>query len=167
MHQSRIAGVEMSRAPHEPTNETRQYARSLSALGQSQEDIAVIVGVSEKTLRKHYASELQEGAAEANAAVVGFLMDKIKEGNVAAMIFFDKAQGGKRETIREEVFGSGSGAIKMGANGGILPCNGIGPCPRLIADYKSGDEDLEPKGITNDELSKKFEEIMAKHGRKS
>jgi hypothetical protein len=148
----------MSRAPHEPTAESRQQARSLAAVGLPHEDIAVIIGCSEKTLRKHYRDELDEGAADANAAIVGFLMAAIKKGNVAAMIFFEKAQGGKRETIREEVFGPGD--TMNGKAHDTLPCNGRGPCPRRAADYKPGDENLEPLGMSDAEKNAEVKRIM-------
>jgi hypothetical protein len=136
--------------------------RSLAGVGRPHEDIGALVGCTEKTLRKHYREELDEGAEDANAAVVGFLMAQIKKGNVAAMIFFEKARGGKCETLREEITGPGGGPIRTTTGlDSVLPCNGIGPCPRRIADYKADDEERSPLGMTRDEVAQSFGYVMA------
>jgi hypothetical protein len=129
----------MSRAPHEPTSETRNQVRSLAAVGLPHDDIGAIVDCSPKTLRKYYQLELEEGAADANAAVVGFLMKSVKDGSVPAMIFYEKCLGGRRETVREECTLLAAPYVDP-----VLPCNGKGPCPRWVGDYEPGDENLPP-----------------------
>ena len=136
----------MSRKPHEPTHQLRQQVRSLSGVGIPQEDISIIIGISEKTLRLHYRDELDEGGADANAAVVGFLRAAIDRGNVTAMIFFEKTCGGKHEILHEEISGPGGGPVETAKfSGGVLPCNGKGICPRFAEDYTPGDELLPPQ----------------------
>lgn len=44
--------------PHEPTKISRELVKSLVALGSTQEHIADIMGIDEKTLRKYYREEL-------------------------------------------------------------------------------------------------------------
>src|SRR5471030_1098450 len=75
-----LAPAQMSRNPHEPTPETRKLVRTLAGVGQDQEDIAKQVGISAKTLRLYYREELDDGKAEANAAVIGKLYEIIRAG---------------------------------------------------------------------------------------
>ena len=139
----------MSRKAHEPTPELRQLARSLAARGLPQEDIAKLVGNSPKTLRAYYRAELDEGTADANAAVIGFLLESIRRGKVPAMIFFEKCRGGKHETIREEITGLGGGPI--GVVAALLPCAVGRLCGRYPHEYESGDELIGPPAGFSDE----------------
>src|SRR5450755_4415722 len=82
----------MARAQFRPNEELRAKVRQLSAFGVSQDDVAKIVECSPKTLRKHFRRELDRGAAEANAAIAGYLFQNAKEGNVAAQIFWLKTR---------------------------------------------------------------------------
>tara|TARA_E500000318_G_C3495241_1_gene186112 strand:- start:71 stop:358 length:288 start_codon:yes stop_codon:yes gene_type:complete len=75
------------------------------------EQIAKIIGVSEKTLRKHYREELELGRVKANATIGGALFNSAKEGNTAAQIFWLKTRAGWRETNRIE-HGIDDGTIK-------------------------------------------------------
>ena len=135
----------MARSLFQASDSLRKKVHSLAAVGLTHDDIATIIECSPKTLRKHFRKELDSAAIEANAAVVGFLMDKIRSGNVPAMFFWEKARGGRCEVFREEISGPDGGAINM--RSGLecrLPCNGKGPCPREVEDYLPGDEDLPP-----------------------
>jgi hypothetical protein len=87
----------MSRNPHKPTPETRKLVRTLAGVGQDQEDISKQVGISAKTLRFYYREELDDGKAEANAAVIGKLYELIRAEIRSAAIFCDKCRGGKKE----------------------------------------------------------------------
>ena len=82
----------MARAPFKPTDELRARVRQLAIVGLPQDDIAKLVRCSPKTLRKHFRRELDEGGAEANALVAGFLFQAAKAGNVAAQIFWLKTR---------------------------------------------------------------------------
>jgi len=82
----------MARAPFKPTPALRQRVRQLAVVGLPQEDIATLVECSAKTLRKHFRKELDQGSAEANALVAGFLFQTAKGGNVAAQIFWLKTR---------------------------------------------------------------------------
>ena len=82
----------MARAPFKPTDELRAKVRQLAIVGLPQDDIAKLVRCSPKTLRKHFRRELDEGGAEANALVAGFLFQAAKAGNVAAQIFWLKTR---------------------------------------------------------------------------
>jgi hypothetical protein len=64
----------------------------MSAYGIPEEDIARVVGIDPKTLRKHYRDELDLGATKANAQVAGYLFSAAKNGNVTAQIFWLKTR---------------------------------------------------------------------------
>lgn len=59
----------------------------MAAYGIPEIDIARVVGVDPKTLRKHYRDELDMGEIKANAQVAGFLFNAARSGNVTAQIF--------------------------------------------------------------------------------
>ena len=95
----------MSQAPHEPTEDSRKMAKTLSGLGVPQDDIATLIGVSKPTLHKHYREELDKGMAEANAKVAGSLFSQATTGNTSAAIFWMKARAGWTEKIVQETNG--------------------------------------------------------------
>lgn len=70
----------------------------MAAYGIPETDIARVVGIDEKTLRKHYREELDLGETKANAQVAGFLFNAARNGNVTAQIFWLKTRARWRET---------------------------------------------------------------------
>ena len=70
----------------------------MAAYGIPEFDIARVVGVDPKTLRKHYRDELDLGETKANAQVAGYLYNAAKSGNVTAQIFWLKTRAKWRET---------------------------------------------------------------------
>lgn len=96
----------MPRQPHEPTDPLRQTVQLHATVGTPQSVIADIIGIDEKTLRKHYREELDLARAKANASIGGALFNKAKNGDTAAQIFWMKTQAGWRETNRTEVTGA-------------------------------------------------------------
>jgi len=75
----------------------RQLVQLHTTIGTPQEDIARILDIDPKTLRKHYRDELDLAKAKANATIGGALFNKAKAGDTAAMIFWMKTQAGWRE----------------------------------------------------------------------
>lgn len=59
--------------PHEPTKTSRALVEMGLAGGFTQEQIARVLGITDKTLRKYYASEIADGGATASLRVAGNL----------------------------------------------------------------------------------------------
>lgn len=91
---------------HEPTEATRRLVESSSGLGLPHEQIAVLVGIDDKTLRKHYRNELDAGKAKANAKIAQTLFSKATAGDTASLIWWTKAQMRWSETMKQEVTGA-------------------------------------------------------------
>jgi len=91
----------MGRRAHKPDPAQRQQVEAMAAYGIPEIDIAAVVGVDPKTLRKHYRDELDLGETKANAQVAGFLFSAARNGNVTAQIFWLKTRAGWRETPME------------------------------------------------------------------
>ena len=105
----------MPQAPHEPTDESKTMARTLSGLGVPQGDIATLLGVSKPTLHKHYREELDKGMAEANAKVAQSLFKQATGGNITAAIFWLKCRAGWKEKHEVEH----SGEVALGTTLGV------------------------------------------------
>jgi DNA-binding XRE family transcriptional regulator len=90
---------------HEPDEQSRRTVSSMSAYGIPQEDIAKVVGVDPKTLRKHYRDELDTATAKANAKVAESLYKKATgDGSqaVTAAIFWLKTRAQWKETVIQD-----------------------------------------------------------------
>ena len=74
----------------------------------SEEEIALALGVSYATLRRRkadseqFAQAIKRGKAKANIFVGGKLMQKIKAGDTASIIFYLKTRCGWKETQKIE-----------------------------------------------------------------
>lgn len=91
----------MGRRAHKPNAASRRQVEAMAAYGIPEIDIARVVGVDPKTLRKHYRDELDMGETKANAQVAGFLFNSARGGNVTAQIFWLKTRARWRETPQE------------------------------------------------------------------
>lgn len=85
----------------------------------SSEQIADYLGMGRRTFYslmqgdEDIAARYKRGRARAVGAVAQSLIAKARAGNITAMIFFLKTQGGWRETDRLELSGSEGGAIRL------------------------------------------------------
>jgi hypothetical protein len=98
----------MGRPFHEPQPSTRRQVEAMAGFGVPEIDIARVVGIDPKTLRKHYRDELDTGHVKANAKVAENLYRKATgEGReaVTAAIFWLKTRAGWKETAVHEVSG--------------------------------------------------------------
>jgi hypothetical protein len=90
-----------------PTEEQSRQVKAMSAYGVPQGDIAAVLNIDAKTLRKHFWVELQTGSIEANAKVAQSLFQRATTENgsagVNAAIFWLKVRAGWREKVIEEI----------------------------------------------------------------
>ncbi|MGE3990874.1 hypothetical protein [Pseudorhodoplanes sp.] len=93
----------MSRRAHDPDPGQRRQVEAMAAYGIPADDIARVVGIDAKTLRKHYREELDLGSVKANAQVAGFLFNSARNGNVTAQIFWLKTRARWKETPSEHL----------------------------------------------------------------
>jgi hypothetical protein len=116
--------------PHAPTPSQRQTAQVMRANGDSLPIIARTIGVSEKTLRRHYKVELADGHAQVVAAIGGSVVRQALAGNMIAARFWLSCHGGDRWKVveRREIGGlEGAPPIAVEGSGVVtvyLPDNG-------------------------------------------
>ena len=91
----------MGRRAHQPDPGLRRQVEAMAAYGIPEDDIARVVTIDPKTLRKHYRDELDMGATKANAQVAGFLFNSARNGNVTAQIFWLKTRASWKEAPSE------------------------------------------------------------------
>ena len=66
--------------------------QKLRAQGVSVKDVSSLIGISERSARKLYQSELDKGKSQANAAIAGKIFELAMQGNTACLIFWAKTQ---------------------------------------------------------------------------
>lgn len=101
------------RPPHVPDAKDRQTVEVLSGFGIPADEIARVVGISKPTLQKHYATELENGAAKVEAKLVGNLLrlsngtdgTALKATMFALQSRFGWSQYAARPTTPEEELG--------------------------------------------------------------
>ena len=77
----------------------------------NEEEIANALGISYSTLKARkresdlFASAIKRGKAKANVFVGGKLMEKIRGGDTASIIFYMKSRCGWRDVERKEITG--------------------------------------------------------------
>ena len=91
---------------HIVNDQTRKLVESSSGLGLPHEQIAILVGIDDKTLRKHYRAELDIGKAKANGQIAKTLFSKAVAGDTTSLIWWTKAQMRWSETVMQEVTGA-------------------------------------------------------------
>jgi hypothetical protein len=96
---------------HEPTAATKSQVSTMVMAGIKQDVIADVLDIDPKTLRKYYRKELDTSKAKVVATVANKLYDQCINGNVSAMMFFLKTQGGWREKSETNIISS-DGSMK-------------------------------------------------------
>jgi hypothetical protein len=91
---------------HTPDPQSRRQVETLAGFGIPEPDIAGVLGIDPKTLRKHYRHELDHGHVKANAKVAENLYRKATgdgRESVIAAIFWLKTRAGWKETVINQV----------------------------------------------------------------
>src|SRR5689334_16982280 len=97
----------MPRPSFKATDEQKRIVKTMAGLGTPHEDIAVVIGITAKTLRKHFRQELTLGAIEANARVGQTLFTMATSGrDIAATIYWERTRTMRRG--RDNETGSGT-----------------------------------------------------------
>src|SRR5215204_1573850 len=112
----------MARPAYQPDATTRRQVEAMAGFGVPEIDIAGVVGIDPKTLRKHYRGELDHGHVKANVRVAENLYRKATgEGReaVVAAIFWLKTRAGWKETSVHEVSGPAGGPIETGGRSAL------------------------------------------------
>ena len=95
---------------------TRTTKAASAAYGVAEVDVAKVVGIDPKTLRKHYRDELDTGQIKATAKVAESLFRKATSDgpqSVTAAIFWLKTRAGWKETHVTEVGGMNGPPITL------------------------------------------------------
>jgi hypothetical protein len=95
----------MGRRSHKPDPTSRRQVEAMAGYGVPEADIATVLDLDPKTLRKHYRSELDKGHIKATTKVAENLYRKATgEGReaVIAAIFWLKTRAGWKETVVQE-----------------------------------------------------------------
>ena len=96
----------MARPAHQPDPASRRQVEAMAAYGVPEADVAKVIGVDPKTLRKHYREELDTGQIKANSRVAESLYRKaVGDGSqsVTAAIFWLKTRARWKEVQVSEV----------------------------------------------------------------
>ena len=96
----------MGRRAHEPDPTARRQVEAMTAYGVPEIDVACVIGIDPKTLRRHYRAELATGHIKANSKVAESLYRKaLGDGSqsVTAAIFWLKTPAHWKETVVSEV----------------------------------------------------------------
>lgn len=90
-------------ALHKPDDKTRATVEAMVSYGIPHEDIAKVIGIDDKTLRKHYRLEIDTASAKANAQVAQRLYKKCMADDTASIIFWLKTRAKWAETAQVDV----------------------------------------------------------------
>jgi hypothetical protein len=124
----------MGRPRHEPTPMSRRNVEALAGYGVPEVDIAGVIGIDPKTLRRHYPQELRYGHVKANAKVAENLFRKAtgdgREAVIAA-IFWMKTRARWKETAVQETEVTHRYVVQV-----PTPCRDVDEWMRLYAPKK-------------------------------
>ena len=98
----------MGRRAHQPDPVGRRQVEAMAGYGVTEADIARVLAIDPKTLRKHYPDELATGHIKANTRIAESLYRKaLGDGpqSVTAAIFWLKTRAHWKETTVQELAG--------------------------------------------------------------
>lgn len=92
----------MGRKAYEPTEEHRKMVEHMASFGIDAKKIAKVIGIAYSILFREYKDVLETAKTKRIAQVAGRLFKAAMDGNVTAMIFIMKCQGGWKESDKDE-----------------------------------------------------------------
>jgi hypothetical protein len=102
------------RPEFQPTEEQRRTVEKLASYGVPQAEIARVVRIDPKTLRKHFREQLDTAAIRANGAVAETAYKMAVSGERPTMtMFWLKCRAGWKETQVQEHTGKDGEPIKL------------------------------------------------------
>jgi hypothetical protein len=106
---------------HQPTDKTRQMVQVLKANGNTHKVIAMVMGIDEKTMMKHYRSELDNGFDQVKSMVGAALVKASLGGNIGAIRYWLACRGGPewKQRASDEDGGNTTGGATIVIRGGI------------------------------------------------
>ena len=105
----------MARPQHKPDAAIRKQVEAMAGYGVPETDIAGVIGIDPKTLRRHYRTELKFGHVKANAKVAENLYRKATSDgpqSVTAAIFWLKTRARWKEVVVSEVTHDASDTVR-------------------------------------------------------
>ena len=106
----------MGRTPHGSNATTRRQVEAMAGYGVPEADIAGVLGIDARSLRRGYREELETGHVKANAHVAERLYRRATgDGReaVTAAICWLKTRAGWKETKLNEVSGADHGPVRV------------------------------------------------------
>lgn len=106
------------RGTFKPTEDQRDLVMQLAAFGLRHSEIRLLIKgangrpISEPTMRKNFAVELDTGKLRANVKVAQTLYKKAIAGDTTSIIFWLKAQAGWKDMQRVELTGNNGGPVQ-------------------------------------------------------
>ena len=104
------------RPQHEPSADQRRQVMAMAGYGVPESDIATVLEIDPKTLRKHYRTELDTRHIRGNSKVAESLYQKATGDGPAAVtaaIWWSKARMGWKETVATELYGKDGGPVMI------------------------------------------------------
>lgn len=95
----------MVQPSHKPTDASRKQVEALASYGIPQPEIAGVLGITDRTLRKYYRKELDTAETKANAMVAQNLFRQATRDDpkaIPAAIFWMKTRAKWSEKIEHE-----------------------------------------------------------------
>jgi hypothetical protein len=104
-------------AGRKPLEIDLDHVEHLAGLGLSEAAICASLGISQGTLTRRkrdsdqFDQALKRGKAHAHAQVAAVLFDKALEGDVGAIVWWEKTRAGLSDRVTQEHTGAGGGPL--------------------------------------------------------
>ena len=87
---------------YHPNEKDRATVEAMVSYGIPHEDIAAVLGIDDKTMRKYYRTEIDTATAKANSQVAQRLYKKCMGDDTQSIIFWLKTRAKWAETTKHE-----------------------------------------------------------------